>query len=201
MDDDARSAGRGRRSRPGRPMTAVDPEPLSGEPVVRVERHIKAHPSAVYAYLTDSAKWARWQGVSAEIEPVVGGTFRMVMATGQVATGRFIELVPGRRVRFSWGWDGNHPGPARLIDGRDRPGRGRGRDPTDIDAPGPAARGRSAPPSRLGALRPAAGARGRRGRPGCRSRALTSGVATASGRPRRPRRSGAPLPPRSRAAP
>ena len=88
-------------------MTAVDPEPLSGEPVVRVERHIKAHPSAVYAYLTDSAKWARWQGVSAEIEPVVGGTFRMVMATGQVATGRFIELVPGRRVRFSWGWDGN----------------------------------------------------------------------------------------------
>ncbi len=77
-------------------------------PIIRVERRINARPAAVYAYLTDSVKWARWQGASAEIEASVDGTFRMTMAGGQVAEGRFLELVPDRRVRFTWGWTG-HP--------------------------------------------------------------------------------------------
>jgi uncharacterized protein YndB with AHSA1/START domain len=50
---------------------------------------------------------ARWQGSSAEIEARVGGTFRMTMGNGVVAEGRFLELVPGRRVRFTWGWHGS----------------------------------------------------------------------------------------------
>src|SRR5688572_6054627 len=81
----------------------TDAEPL----VIRLERRIEARPAAVYAYLTDSVKWARWQGASAEIEARVDGTFRMTMGNGSVAEGRFLELVPDRRVRFTWGWNGS----------------------------------------------------------------------------------------------
>jgi len=75
---------------------------------IRVDRHVKAPPSAVYAHLTESALWVRWQGVDADIQAVPGGLFRMAMANGQVAEGRFVQLVPDRRVVFTWGWNG-HP--------------------------------------------------------------------------------------------
>jgi uncharacterized protein YndB with AHSA1/START domain len=82
-------------------MTNAEP------PVIRIERRIEARPEAVYAYLTDSVKWTRWQGASAEIEARVDGTFRMTMGNGAVAEGRFLELVPARLVRFTWGWNGS----------------------------------------------------------------------------------------------
>jgi uncharacterized protein YndB with AHSA1/START domain len=66
---------------------------------IRVERRIEAGPDVVYGYLTDSVKWARWQGASAEIEAVPGGRFRMTMVNGLTAEGTFLELVPNRRVR------------------------------------------------------------------------------------------------------
>ncbi len=74
---------------------------------LRVERRIAAHPSAVYSYLTDSVRWARWQGESAGIQAVPGGIFRMVMANGTTAEGRFVQLVPDARVVFTWGWQGS----------------------------------------------------------------------------------------------
>jgi uncharacterized protein YndB with AHSA1/START domain len=74
---------------------------------IRVERRIEAGPDVVYGYLTDSVKWARWQGASAEIEAVPGGRFRMTMVNGLTAEGTFLELVPNRRVRFTWGWQGS----------------------------------------------------------------------------------------------
>lgn len=74
---------------------------------LRVEKHIAARPSDVYAYLTDAVRWARWQGTSTEIEAVPGGLFRMAMADGSTAEGRFVELVPGQRVVFTWGWQGS----------------------------------------------------------------------------------------------
>ena len=73
------------------------------EPLV-VERHVAAPPPAVYAYLTDSERWAQWQGIDATIEARPGGVFRMRMATGQRARGQFVELIPDRRVVFTWGW-------------------------------------------------------------------------------------------------
>lgn len=74
---------------------------------IRVERRIAAPPSDVYAYLTDAVLWARWQGRSAEIEPVAGGLFRMAIGNGSVAEGRFLDLVPDQRVVFTWGWRGS----------------------------------------------------------------------------------------------
>jgi uncharacterized protein YndB with AHSA1/START domain len=77
---------------------------MTGDQPISVERHVAAPPSAVYAYLTDSVGWATWQGADATIEPVPGGVFRMRMGTGETARGQFVELVPDRRVVFTWGW-------------------------------------------------------------------------------------------------
>lgn len=74
-----------------------------------VEHHVRASPSAVYAFLTDSARWAQWQGAEATVDARPGGLFRMRMSTGQTARGQFVELVPDRRVVFTWGWI-DHPG-------------------------------------------------------------------------------------------
>jgi uncharacterized protein YndB with AHSA1/START domain len=75
---------------------------------VTVERRIRARPAAIYAYLTASEGWARWQGRSAEVDAVKGGRFRVTIGEGQIAEGRFVELVPDSRVVFTWGWRG-HP--------------------------------------------------------------------------------------------
>ena len=78
------------------------------DPIV-VERHIAAAPSVVFAYLTTSDKWSRWQGVAATVDAVPGGIFAMTMANGLRARGQFVELVPNERVVFTWGWI-DHPG-------------------------------------------------------------------------------------------
>jgi uncharacterized protein YndB with AHSA1/START domain len=76
-------------------------------PSITVERRVAASPDVVYAYLTDSDRWARWQGETARIEPRPGGLFRMRMGNGQTARGQFVELVPGRKIVFTWGWIDN----------------------------------------------------------------------------------------------
>jgi uncharacterized protein YndB with AHSA1/START domain len=74
---------------------------------LRVERRIDARPAVVYTYLTDSVRWTRWQGTSAEIEAVPGGRFRVTLVNGSTAEGQFVELVPDTRVVFTWGWRGH----------------------------------------------------------------------------------------------
>ena len=81
-------------------MTAVDE--------IRVERRIDAPPSAVFRYLTESDLWSRWQGESADIDPVPGGRFEVTMAEGQVVQGTFVTVEPDRRVVVTWGWHA-HP--------------------------------------------------------------------------------------------
>lgn len=78
------------------------------QPIV-VTQHIDAPPNVVYSYLTQSAKWARWQGSDATIEAHPGGIFVLTMPNGAISRGQFVELVPERRVVFTWGWV-DHPG-------------------------------------------------------------------------------------------
>jgi uncharacterized protein YndB with AHSA1/START domain len=54
---------------------------------------------------TDPAKLVRWIGVRALLEPRPGGSFRFELVPGEFCSGRYIELVPGRRVVFTWGWE------------------------------------------------------------------------------------------------
>jgi uncharacterized protein YndB with AHSA1/START domain len=46
-----------------------------------------------------------WMSDSAEIDPRPGGTIRWTHANGDSCAGRFVELVPARRIVFTFGWD------------------------------------------------------------------------------------------------
>lgn len=93
---------------------------------IHTEKLIEAPPSTVFAYLTSSEKWAKWQGNEATIEPRVGGLFRMVMGNGMIARGQFLALVPNKKIVFTWGWvdrPGVPPGSSTVeIDLIDRDG-------------------------------------------------------------------------------
>lgn len=71
---------------------------------ITVEQHVAAPPSSVYAYLTVAERWTRWQGTDATLDAQPGGIFRIRMGTGDTARGEFVELVPDRKVAFTWGW-------------------------------------------------------------------------------------------------
>jgi uncharacterized protein YndB with AHSA1/START domain len=73
---------------------------------IEIIRHVAATPEQVWPYLTDGALWSRWQGRQATVEPAPGGTYRMLMADGSEASGRVVEVVPHRRITFTWGWTG-----------------------------------------------------------------------------------------------
>lgn len=80
---------------------------------ITIEQRIGAPPTVVWSYLTRSDHWTRWQGVAATIDARPGGLFTMSMPGGQRARGQFVDLVPHRRVVFTWGWidhDGIPPG-------------------------------------------------------------------------------------------
>jgi uncharacterized protein YndB with AHSA1/START domain len=77
-----------------------------------VERFIAAAPDRVYGLLTSAEGWLRWQGTEASVDARPGGVVRVDVTGDGVAAGRFEELVPGRRVVFTWGWEGpDHPVP------------------------------------------------------------------------------------------
>jgi uncharacterized protein YndB with AHSA1/START domain len=69
---------------------------------------INASPETVYRMLTDPAEYVRWKGRIAELAAKPGGIFRVEFADpANIAAGRYVEVVPNRRVVFTWGWEGN----------------------------------------------------------------------------------------------
>ena len=72
---------------------------------VVVERRIAASPATVFSFFADSDRWLRWQGVEAEIELEPGGVFRMNVRGDGFASGSVLEVVPDRRLVFTWGWE------------------------------------------------------------------------------------------------
>jgi uncharacterized protein YndB with AHSA1/START domain len=72
---------------------------------VVVEITIAAPADDVYAMFTDPAQLVRWIGIRALLEPRPGGVFRFELIPGEFCSGRYLELVPGRRVVFTWGWE------------------------------------------------------------------------------------------------
>jgi uncharacterized protein YndB with AHSA1/START domain len=69
---------------------------------------IDAPPETVFRLLTDPVQYVTWKGRLAELEPRPGGRFRVEFAsTKDVAAGKYVEVIPGRRVVFTWGWEGN----------------------------------------------------------------------------------------------
>jgi uncharacterized protein YndB with AHSA1/START domain len=67
--------------------------------------HIDADVQDVYALLTDTEKFVRWMAPAATLEPTPGGVMTWTHHTGDVVTGRYVELVTNRRVVFTFGWE------------------------------------------------------------------------------------------------
>jgi uncharacterized protein YndB with AHSA1/START domain len=74
---------------------------------VVVTRRIAAAPSTVFSFFTEVERWTAWQGVDGDVDASPGGVFRIRMPGGQVAAGRFVEVVADRRIVFTWGWEGD----------------------------------------------------------------------------------------------
>ena len=69
---------------------------------VEVTVHIAAAPADVFGYFTDPARYVRWMGSEAKLEPEPGGLYRVQMADGMKATGTFLQVESPHLVVFSW---------------------------------------------------------------------------------------------------
>jgi uncharacterized protein YndB with AHSA1/START domain len=78
--------------------------------VVHREIRIDAAPSIVFEFLTDPAKMVRWMGTEAVLDPRPGGDYGVNITGRERVSGQVVEIVPGRRLVFTWGWkDGALP--------------------------------------------------------------------------------------------
>ena len=89
---------------------------LVTRPSLTLKRRLNAAPAKVYAAWTDPAKIARWFGpsevvagsVRADIDARVGGRYRVSfkMQDGEhhEVAGVYREMVPNRKLTFSWAW-------------------------------------------------------------------------------------------------
>jgi uncharacterized protein YndB with AHSA1/START domain len=69
---------------------------------------IAARPETVFRLLTDPSEYVRWKGKLAQLEPRAGGTFHVdFMNDKDIVDGKFVEVIPSRRVVFTWGWKDN----------------------------------------------------------------------------------------------
>jgi uncharacterized protein YndB with AHSA1/START domain len=73
-----------------------------------VEREIRiaASPETIYSFFTDPERMVRWKGTEATLDPRPGGVYRVNVTGRNVVSGRYVELVPYRKVVFTWGWEG-----------------------------------------------------------------------------------------------
>jgi uncharacterized protein YndB with AHSA1/START domain len=71
---------------------------------------IAAPVEVVWAHLTTAAGLVRWVGPDATADPVPGGALPWTHQNGASVVGRFVELVPHRRVVFAYGWEDGRMG-------------------------------------------------------------------------------------------
>jgi uncharacterized protein (TIGR03086 family) len=63
-------------------------------------------PDETFALITEPDRLRRWQAITARVDLRAGGDYRWTIIPGHSARGRFTEVEPGRRVVFTWGWEG-----------------------------------------------------------------------------------------------
>lgn len=79
------------------------------EPIVK-EVFIEAPPSVVFQFLTDPQKMIRWIGINAKIDPRPGGIYWLDPNGRDFIRGEYVEVIPNRRVVFTWGFENPSPG-------------------------------------------------------------------------------------------
>jgi uncharacterized protein (TIGR03086 family) len=60
-----------------------------------------------FALITQPDRLRRWQAITARVDLRAGGDYRWTIIPGHSACGTFTEVEPGRRVVFTWGWEGD----------------------------------------------------------------------------------------------
>jgi uncharacterized protein YndB with AHSA1/START domain len=74
---------------------------------------VDASPTTIFPFLTDPTKHVLWMGTEAELDPRVGGIYRVNCQGKHPGVGEFVEVVQDRKVVFTFGWDEpDHPIPA-----------------------------------------------------------------------------------------
>jgi uncharacterized protein YndB with AHSA1/START domain len=74
---------------------------------------VDASPDIIFPFLTDPARHVLWMGTEAQLDARTGGGYRVQVQGKHPAVGEFVEVVPDRKVVFTFGWDEpDHPIPA-----------------------------------------------------------------------------------------
>jgi uncharacterized protein (TIGR03086 family) len=60
-----------------------------------------------FALITEPDRLRRWQVITARVDLRAGGDYRWTIIPGNSASGTITEVEPGRRVVFTWGWEGS----------------------------------------------------------------------------------------------
>ena len=79
---------------------------MNGTPDIEREIFIAASPEAVFRFFVEPAFMARWFGQQHTLDPRPGGIFRVEVSAGNFARGTYTEVIPYRRIAFTWGWEG-----------------------------------------------------------------------------------------------
>lgn len=82
---------------------------------VRLEIRINASPKMVFTLLTDPAHMRTWLAELVEADARPGGVFRISGPVGVSIEGTYLEVVPDRKVVFTWGGvEGVKPGQSTV---------------------------------------------------------------------------------------
>lgn len=84
-------------------------EELAGDIAVERKVTLPADPDRVWAHLTEGDLVADWMGGDVEIELRPGGSITMAPDDKPKVWGTVEEIVPGRRIQWSWRTDDGMP--------------------------------------------------------------------------------------------
>ncbi len=79
--------------------------------IVKVIR-IEAKPETIFSFFTDPQKMVKWKGIEARLDARPGGGYWVNINGRDVASGKYVEIVPFTKIVFTWGWETpGHPMP------------------------------------------------------------------------------------------
>jgi uncharacterized protein YndB with AHSA1/START domain len=74
-----------------------------GDSVVK-KIFIECRPETLFSFFTDPEKMTQWMGRYVLLEPKIGGQFRIDINGSDVVLGKYVELIPNKKVVITWGW-------------------------------------------------------------------------------------------------
>ena len=87
------------------PPKRIDPKE---SPLMQFEKSVLVPLGAdeTFALITEPDRLRRWHTIAARVDLRAGGDYRWTIVPGHSASGTFNEVEAGKRVVFTWGWEG-----------------------------------------------------------------------------------------------